>query len=64
MKKLNFVRDTYQEEIIDGHIHVIPTSGKRHLENKNCWCCPILDYKDEITNIEVWVHKGYDELEQ
>lgn len=63
MKKLNFVRDTYQEEIIDGNIHVVPTSWKKHLENKNCWCCPILDYKDEITNKEVWVHTR-EELEQ
>lgn len=52
------------KEMIDGNIHVIPTSGKEHFENKYCWCNPHLDYKDEITKKEVWVHKGYEELNQ
>ena len=52
------------ETIPDGNIHVVPTEGKEHNENKDCWCDPRLDYKDEITNKEVWVHKGYEELNQ
>lgn len=49
---------------IDGNIHVVPTEGKPHIESKECWCHPELTYKDEITNKEVWSHKGYEELEQ
>lgn len=49
---------------IDGNIHVVPTSGKEHFENKDCWCHPRLGYKDEQTGKEVWVHKGYEELNQ
>jgi hypothetical protein len=50
---------------IDQDIHVVPTIYNReHLENKSCWCSPILSYKDEFTNICVWLHKGYEELEQ
>ena len=51
-------------EMIDGNIHVVPTSGKEHLETKDCWCEPTLLYKDEFTGREVWTHKGYEELEQ
>ena len=49
---------------IDENIHVVPTQGKPHVESKECWCHPKLIYKDEITNKEVWSHKGYEELEQ
>lgn len=49
---------------VDGNIHIVPSEGKEHIESKDCWCEPRLDYKDELTNKEVWVHKGYEELEQ
>lgn len=45
-------------------IHVVPTHGQKHIESQNCWCHPVLVYKDEITDNEVWKHKGYEELEQ
>lgn len=41
--------------IIPPPVHVMPMEGN-HLESKDCFCCPILGYKDEFTNIEVWVH--------
>jgi len=28
----------------------------KHEESKDCWCEPTLDYVDEITGVEVWVH--------
>lgn len=49
---------------IDGNIHVVPEEGKEHFENKDCWCHPELSYKDADTLIEVWVHKGYEKLNQ
>lgn len=49
---------------VDGHIHVVPTEGKPHDESRDCWCEPELHSKDEETDIEVWSHKGYEELEQ
>lgn len=27
-----------------------------HLISKDCWCCPILEYVNKETDIEVWVH--------
>lgn len=47
----------------DGHIHVVPERGPEHHECKDCWCNPTLSYVDEETKREVWVHKGYEELE-
>ncbi len=31
---------TKDVEDIDGHVHVIPKSGRAHLETKDCWCAP------------------------
>lgn len=28
----------------------------REHTDKNCWCEPVLDYKDPVTGTEVWVH--------
>lgn len=39
----------------DGHIHTMPDDGT-HLCTKQCWCEPVLNYKDDITNKEVWLH--------
>lgn len=51
---------------IDGNIHVIPLYGPlNHEESKNCWCEPILVQDiDEEHDKQVWVHKGYEELNQ
>lgn len=27
---------------IDGNVHVMPTHGPEHYENKDCWCEPEL----------------------
>jgi len=29
---------------------------REHEASENCWCHPILDYKDPDTGNEVWVH--------
>ena len=29
---------------------------KEHIDSKDCWCCPKLDYVDPDTGVEVWVH--------
>lgn len=50
--------------LVDGNIHTVPSQGKEHFESKECWCEPTLEYKNEITGIEHWIHKGYEELEQ
>lgn len=63
-KQPPYNKENHNEILIDENIHVAPTSGKKHFENKHCWCHPHLVYKDEITSKEVWVHKGYEELEQ
>lgn len=36
-------------------IHTMPDDGK-HSESKECFCCPKLVYKDEITGVEQWLH--------
>lgn len=36
-------------------IHVMPDDGK-HSESKDCFCSPKLDYQDEFTGVQVWVH--------
>ena len=41
----------------DGHIHVMPTHGPEHMESKDCWCEPYLDYKDAENGNEVWMHR-------
>lgn len=38
----------------DEHVHTVP-DDKTHCESKDCWCSPILNYKDE-NGIEVWLH--------
>lgn len=40
----------------DGMIHVMPTDAE-HVESKECWCEPTLDYIDPETGNEVWLHK-------
>jgi hypothetical protein len=48
---------------IDKNIHVTPLQESlQHDENKDCWCEPMLTYKDEFTNVEVWTHKSLKEL--
>ena len=39
----------------DGNIHTMPNCGE-HLETKLCWCGPLLDYKNEESGKEHWVH--------
>jgi len=48
------------------NIHVIPTDGKiAHIESKECWCCPeLIQDIDEDHVVQVWSHKGYEELNQ
>jgi len=29
----------------------------KHIESKDCWCSPTLDYIDPKTGYEVWVHQ-------
>jgi hypothetical protein len=36
-------------------IHTMPTDGK-HIESKDCFCCPQLVYEDEFTGIKQWLH--------
>jgi hypothetical protein len=43
----------------DGNIHGMPTNGPKHIESKDCWCEPVMTFKDKH---EVWLHKGYEEL--
>lgn len=48
-------------------IHIIPTRDTLrpvHDESPNCWCNPVLHYKDGDTENEVWVHNGYEGLDQ
>jgi hypothetical protein len=35
-----------------------------HEESPNCWCKPRLNYRDQITGVEHWVHRSDDELEK
>lgn len=30
--------------------------GMQHIESKECWCEPVMYYKDEKTGIECWSH--------
>ena len=50
----------------DNNIHVIPTNGTmEHLESKDCWCEPdLIQDIDDDHDKQVWVHKGYEELDQ
>lgn len=45
----------------DGNVHIMPTKGRKHVEDKMCWCHPELTFKESE---EVWIHKGYEELQQ
>lgn len=51
---------------IDGNIHVVPTFGTiEHIESKDCWCEPTLTQDiDNEHDVQVWTHKGYEELNQ
>lgn len=40
---------------VNDDIHVVPNNG-RHEESANCFCCPVLIYKDEFTAVSVWSH--------
>jgi len=50
----------------DGNIHVMPQSGNiEHIESKDCWCEPeLVQDVDENQGLQVWSHKGYEELNQ
>lgn len=50
----------------DGDIHVVPIHGAiEHIESKYCWCCPYLAQGiDDEHDKQVFVHKGYEELNQ
>lgn len=39
----------------DGNIHTVPTDNQ-HYESKECWCNPLLSYKDEATGKEHYIH--------
>lgn len=39
----------------DGNIHTMPDDGL-HIESKDCFCSPLLVYKNEETNAEQWLH--------
>lgn len=39
----------------DGNVHTVPNDDK-HIESKDCFCCPVLVYKNEDTGLEHWVH--------
>lgn len=58
----------YEErEINKKEIHVVPTKDTLrpiHDDSPQCWCNPELHYKDGDTEKEVWVHRGYEELDQ
>lgn len=30
--------------------------GMQHIESKECWCSPVMYYKDEETGVECWSH--------
>ena len=32
-----------------------PLSG--HIDSRDCWCCPELQYEDPKTGLQVWLHK-------
>jgi hypothetical protein len=32
------------------------TTAREHVESKDCWCHPTLDYVDPETGCEVWIH--------
>ena len=40
-------------------IHVYPTGPlePEHDDSPNCWCEPEMEYLDEFTGAEVWVHR-------
>ena len=40
-------------------LDVVPTGNgePEHIDGKDCWCEPELNYKDEFTGTEVWVHR-------
>jgi hypothetical protein len=31
--------------------------GREHSTSKHCWCQPVLDYVDQETGVQVWVHQ-------
>lgn len=41
-------------------VHVMPNWGQEHLSRVDCWCDPYLDYEDEETGGQVWVHRRAD----
>lgn len=61
---LTYEKDTGPEP--DGNIHTIPIESRiRHIESKHCWCSPMLIQGiDDEHDKEVWVHQGYEEVNQ
>lgn len=39
-----------------GDLHVVPNSEPEHVPDRDCYCCPRLDYQDPETGRRVWVH--------
>lgn len=50
----------------DGNVHCMPTESPRpHVEDKSCWCHPELTQAiDETYGYEVWLHRGYEDINQ
>ncbi len=40
----------------DGHVHTVPLE-KEHIESKDCWCEPTLEYEDPETGCKHYLHK-------
>ena len=30
--------------------------NKEHIMSPDCWCRPVLDSKDPVTGVEIWIH--------
>lgn len=39
----------------DGNVHTMPNDNQ-HYESKECWCNPLLNYKDSVTGKEQYIH--------
>lgn len=65
-KTQDFDADSVIRKIFDGNVHVMPTASKiEHVESKDCWCEPkLIQDIDEEHKKQVWLHKGYEELNQ
>ena len=46
----------FPEEITEFHHLPDLDPQKEHLADKECWCLPLMTYKNPETGNEVWVH--------